>query len=116
MAAGRMPASKEAMTVYVHGLRGQGRWLLGRTPGPAPWFVLTADTDDELHAFATSLGLTRIMFRPGTPAGPRQPSVAAHYDVTLAERDRAVALGAQAISPREADRMEQHRAAGLGYS
>jgi hypothetical protein len=104
------------MTAYVHKLGGQGRALFGRTPSPDPWFVLTADTDDELHAFAASLGLTRIMFRPGTPAARRQVPVAGHYDVTLGERDRAVALGAQAITSQEADRMEQQRAAGLGYS
>jgi hypothetical protein len=104
------------MTVYVHKLQGQGRAFLGRTPGPDPWFVLTAETDDELHAFAASLGLTRIMFRPGTPAAPHQVPVAGHYDVTLGERDRAVALGAQPITPGEADRMERQRAAGLGYS
>lgn len=104
------------MTVYVHKPRGQGRNLLGLTADPDPWFALTADTDDELHAFAASLGLTRAMFRPGTPAGPRQVPVAAHYDITLGEHDRAVAHGAQPITPRDADRMEQHRAAGLGYS
>jgi hypothetical protein len=104
------------MAVYVHKLRGQGRLLLGRTAGPDPWFRLIADTDDELHAFASKLGLTRTMFRPDTPALPHQLPVAAHYDVTLGERDRAVSLGAHAITPREADRMEQQRAAGLGYS
>ena len=104
------------MTVYVHKLRGQGAALFGRTASPDPWFVLTADTGDELHAFAASLGLKRTMFRPGTPAGPRQVPAAGRYDVTLGERDRAVALGAQVITPREADRMERERAAGLGYS
>jgi hypothetical protein len=104
------------MTVYVHKLQGQGRAFFGRTPSQDPWFVLTADTDDELHAFAASLGLTRIMFRPAAPAASHRGPVAAHYDVTLGERDRAVALGARPITPREADRMEQQRAAGLGYS
>jgi hypothetical protein len=104
------------MTVYVHKLQGQGRAFFGRTASPDPWFVLTADTDDELHALAANLGLTRIMFRPGTPALPRQEPVAAHYDVTLGERDRAVALGARPITPQEADRMERQRAAGLGYT
>jgi hypothetical protein len=51
------------MTVYVHKLRGQGRALFGRTASPDPWFVLTADTDDELHAFAASLGLTQAWRR-----------------------------------------------------
>ena len=104
------------MTVYVHKLEGQGRAFFGRTGHPDPWFVLTGDTDDELHAFAASLGLTRVMFRPGTPAGPHQAPVAAHYDVTLGEHDRAVALGAQPITPREAEAMERQRAAGLGDS
>ncbi len=104
------------MTVYVHKLEGQSRAFFGRTASPDPWFVLTADTDDELHAFAASLGLTGVMFRPGTPAGPHQEPVAAHYDVTPGERDRAVVLGARPITPREADRMERQSAAGLGYS
>jgi hypothetical protein len=95
------------MTVYVHKLGGQGRAFFGKTPSPNPWYVLTADTDDELHAFAESLGLTRIMFRPGTLAGPHQAPVAAHYDVTLGEHDRAVALGARVITSREADTMER---------
>jgi hypothetical protein len=104
------------MTVYVHKLPGQGRAFFGRTPSPNPWFVLTADTDDELHAFAASLGLTSVMFRPGTPAGPHQVPVAGHYDVTLGERDQAVVLGARPITPEEADGMERQRAAGPGYS
>ena len=104
------------MTVYVHKLGGQGRAFFGRTPSPDPWFVLTADTDDELHAFAANLGLTTIMFRPGMPAGPHQGPVAGHYDVTRGESDRAVALGARAITPEEADTMERQRAAGMGNS
>jgi len=105
------------MTVYVHKLERQSRALFGRAPNiNDPWFVLTADTDDELHAFAASLGLTRVMFRLGTPAGRRQEPVAPHYDVTMGERDRAVALGAQQITQRDADRMERQRAAGFGYS
>ena len=112
--AGEGQAGEEAMTVYVHKLQGQSRAFFGRTPRSDPWFVLTADTDDELHAFAASLGLTRVMFRPGAQALPQQESVAAHYDVTLGERDRAVALGARMITPEEANRMERQRAAGLG--
>ena len=102
------------MTVYLHQFRRQGRTWFGRTASPDPWFALTADTDEELHAFAEGLGLTRIMFRPGTPPGPRQPAVAGHYDVTMGERDRAVALGAQRITAKEADEKAQQRALGLG--
>jgi Protein of unknown function (DUF4031) len=104
------------MTVYVHKPRGQGTVLFGETSHPDPWFALTADTDDELHASAASLGLTRAMFRPGTPARRRQPPVADHYDLTLGERDQAVELGAQPITARDADRRERQRAAGLGYN
>jgi hypothetical protein len=104
------------MTVYVHKLPGQSRAFFGRTARADPWFVLTADTDDELHSFAASLGLTRVMFRPAKQALPHQDPVAPHYDVTIGERDRAIALGARLITPEEADRMEQQRAAGLGYS
>jgi len=104
------------MTVYVHKLGGQSRAFFGKTASPDPWFVLTADADDELHAFAANLGLTRTMFRVGTPAAPHQKPVAGRYDVTPGERDRAVALGARPITPQEAIRMERQRAAGLGYS
>ena len=108
----RGAAGCDAMTVYVHKLRGQSRAFFGRTARSDPWFVLTADTDEELHAFAASLGLTRILFRPGREALPKQEPVAGHYDVTLGERDRAVALGARPITPEE--RSGQDAAAGRG--
>jgi hypothetical protein len=97
------------MAVYVSKLRGQSRFLLGRTAAPPPLFALTADAEDELHAFAASLGLRRD---PGTAAGSQQ--VTRHYTLTEGERDRAVELGAQVITGREADRMEQQRAAIRG--
>ena len=99
------------MAVYVNKLRGQGRLLLGRTPPPRPFFCLTADTQDELHAFAAELGIRRD---PGTPTGPRQELITAHYTLTEGQRDRAVHLGAQVITAREADKMEQQRAAQRG--
>lgn len=98
------------MAVYVYKPAGQGTALFGRTAHPDPWFALTADTEDELHALAADVGLTRAMFRPATPAGRRQPPVAGHYDLTQGERDRAVTLGAQPVTARDAERM----AAGLG--
>ena len=101
------------MTVYVHKLEGQNRAFFGRTGGPDPWFVLTADTDDELHAFAASLGIRRD---PGTPVGPQQELVTRHYLLTEGEHDRAVELGAQVITAREADKMERQRAAARGES
>lgn len=101
--AATLDAGEGAMAVYVRKLQGQGRAFFGRTASPDPWFVLTADSDDELHAFAAGLGLTRVMFRPGTEALPGRVAaagrvaVAGHYDITVGERDRAVALGAQAV-------------------
>jgi Protein of unknown function (DUF4031) len=51
------------MAVYVNKLRDRARLLFGRTSPPPPWFGLTADTQDELHAFAARLGIRRD---PGT--------------------------------------------------
>ncbi len=103
------------MTVYVHKLPGQSGLLLGRVAPPNPWFSLTASSDDELHALAERLGLTHNMFRPGIAAAPRQAPVAPHYALTEGERDRAVALGANSITPRQAARMQKNWAAGQGY-
>ena len=54
-------------------------------PSPAgmtcymPLFGLTADTQDELHAFTARLGIRRD---PGTPVGPQQELVTRHYLLT----------------------------------
>jgi hypothetical protein len=80
---------------------------------PPPLFGLTADTQDELHAFAARLGIRRD---PGTPVGPQQELVTRHYTLTQGQRDRAVELGAQVISARHTNKMEQQRAAARGES
>ncbi|MCF7222266.1 DUF4031 domain-containing protein [Marilutibacter chinensis] len=64
------------------------------------WAHLMADTLDELHAFAARLGIPRHAFQDKTSG--------AHYDVPADLRERALALGAIAIS-RHRDR-EQVRA------
>lgn len=64
------------------------------------WAHLMADTLEELHAFAGQLGLPRRAFQ--------DKASGAHYDVTAAMRERAIELGAVAIS-RHRDR-EQVRA------
>ncbi|MBC7989629.1 MAG: DUF4031 domain-containing protein [Luteimonas sp.] len=61
------------------------------------WAHLMADTLDELHLFAAALGLPRRAFQNKTSG--------AHYDVTTALRDEAIALGAIAIS-RHRDRAQ----------
>lgn len=50
------------------------------------WCHLVADSLDELHAFAATLGLRRAWFQ-GRASYP-------HYDVTMSVRTRALALGA----------------------
>jgi len=70
------------MTVYVddavHPWRGQR------------WAHLMADTLDELHAMAARLDIPRHAFQNKTSG--------AHYDVPAGLRERAITLGAVAIS------------------
>lgn len=54
------------------------------------WAHLMADTLVELHAFAAALGIPRHAFQDRTSG--------AHYDVPADLRERALALGAVAIS------------------
>lgn len=54
------------------------------------WAHLMADTLAELHAFAALLGIPRRAFQDRASG--------AHYDVTSAMRERAIGLGAVAIS------------------
>jgi hypothetical protein len=104
---------EDAVAEYVNKLRDRSRLFLGRTAPPPPLFGLTADTQDELHAFAARLGIRRD---PGNPVGPQQELVTRHYLLTEGQRDRAVELGAQVITAREADKMERQRAAARGES
>jgi hypothetical protein len=104
--------SGDDVTVYAYKMRHQARF--GTRTTSDPWFNLTADTEDELHAFAAGLGLSRMGFQPGTLAGPQQVSVSWHYTVTAGEHARAIELGAQAITQREVTKIERQRAAELG--
>lgn len=58
------------------------------------WFHLMADSIQELHEFAVSIGLPARAFHHGA----RHP----HYDVTAGQRQRALQHGAVAISARDA--------------
>ena len=84
------------MAVYVDDARIPAR--VGRIR--ARWSHLFADSQDELHAFAHSIGLKRAWFQPGKPIGGK-PSRLWHYDVTEAMRARAIATGAQPVGIRE---------------
>jgi hypothetical protein len=75
------------MTVYVDDAV---TWWRGQR-----WAHLMADTLEELHTMAERLGMPRRAFQD-KPSG-------AHYDVTVELRERALQLGAQAIS-RHTDR------------
>jgi Protein of unknown function (DUF4031) len=103
------------MTVYVNKLRRQV-WIFmgGRTAPPPPLFGLSADSEDELHAFAEKLGIRRNPGIPLTPAGFTQESSKLHYTLTEGERNRAVELGAQSISARQAGKLERQRAVMRG--
>jgi hypothetical protein len=59
------------------------------------WCHLLADDLDELHRFASHLGLHRSSYQ-----GPPK-TTAPHYDITGFERKRAIALGAKDCSRDE---------------
>ncbi|MEO8297804.1 MAG: DUF4031 domain-containing protein [Burkholderiales bacterium] len=61
------------------------------------WFHLTADSLDELHAFAARLGLPARAFHRGA----RHP----HYDITADQRLNALRSEARPVSPREVVRI-----------
>jgi hypothetical protein len=103
--------SEDDVTVYAYKVKHQERWAAGISD---PWFGLTADTEDELHEFAARLGLPRQGSQPGNLAGPQRVSVSWHYTVTASERDRAIELGAHAITQREVTEIERQRAAARG--
>lgn len=76
------------MSVYVDDARHRfGRMVMCH---------MTADTLAELHAMADRIGLRREWFQ--ADGGPRPTP---HYDVSLAKRAQAVALGAVEITQRE---------------
>lgn len=58
-----------------------------------PRYHLAADSVEELHRFAASLGIARCWFHRGA----RVP----HYDITATQRARALAAGAIGLTSRE---------------
>ena len=59
------------------------------------WCHLLADSPEELHGFASRLGLHRSSYQG--PPKSRTP----HYDITGFERSRAIAIGARACTRGE---------------
>jgi len=97
------------VTVYVYRLRGMGP-LPGAYSCNVPWFGLTADTEDELHPFAETIGLYRHFYHPRATE-PRQPPGVGHYDLDQGERDRAVTSGARPITWRQREKILRKQAA-----
>lgn len=80
--------------VYVDELRAwtsapTGKWRYGMS------CHMVADSLEELHAFAQTIGLRRDWFQRSTGAG--WP----HYDLTARRRDAAVRAGAIELSCRQ---------------
>jgi len=77
------------MTVYVDDARNKlGRMLMGH---------MISESLDELHQMAADIGMKREWFQDSE----NHP----HYDVSVERRRRALALGAQQITSREAVRL-----------
>jgi hypothetical protein len=91
------------MSVYVD----DWRQLATIRSTTSRWSHLTADTTEELHLFAAQLGIPVAAFqqKPGKPEFD-------HYDVPDELRERAIALGAIALSWREAARQRRERRPG----
>lgn len=84
------------MTVYVDAARIPA--IVGRHS--SRWSHLTADTKEELHAFAERLGLRRSYFQTCKANRKRcSPETCPHwhYDVTDGKRAQALRLGAVAM-------------------
>lgn len=62
----------------------------------ARWSHLFADTQEELHEFAASIGLKRAWFQ----GGPKRKRTW-HYDVTESKRQQAIRAGAKPVTWRE---------------
>ena len=89
------------MTVYVDNYRVPA--TVGRITGR--WSHLTADSPEELQAFAARLGLRQAWFqarcRYATCPAPHGVCVHFHYDVVDSMRTRAVQAGAVTIDIRD---------------
>lgn len=84
------------MTVYVDDMRAKfGRYIMCH---------MIADTDEELHAMADRIGVSRRWWQA-------PPKYRSHYDIALSKRARAVEAGAVEITGRQTSCMTLRRAA-----
>jgi hypothetical protein len=98
------------VTVYVDDYRVPAQ--VSRVRGR--WSHLTADTPDELHAFAARLGLRRAWFqaRCRVPGCPRTGRVCVHFHYDVVDSVRAIDLGATAVGIRDVGALIAARRAG----
>lgn len=87
------------MSVYVDNYRVTAK--VGNVQGR--WSHLTADTTDELHAFAARIGMRRSWFQgrcKSKTCTTRADGVCVHYhyDVVDSRRQAAIAAGAEAVT------------------
>lgn len=92
------------MAVYVDPLLPYER-MVART-GHLFWCHLTADSREELHAFAAQLGVPRRAFQ--------DHPVRWHYDLPASARDQAVRAGAAQVGRRQLGLLLRARRAALG--
>lgn len=83
------------MAVYVDEIRDYTRVAKMRGLRHTHWCHLTADTEQELHAFAARLGLRRSWFQKKSERDYRW-----HYDIVPSKRAQAVRLGAEEVDRR----------------
>jgi hypothetical protein len=96
------------MAVYVDDMDLRAEVPDGATVVRGRWSHLFADTEDELRAFAATIGLKQDWIQH-----PGQPHV--HFDVTARMRQRALAAGAAPLTWRQAGEFFALRAgAGRG--
>jgi Protein of unknown function (DUF4031) len=90
------PTLGARLTVYVDDWR-QRATIRGRSDR---WSHLLADDPEELHAMAAALGIPRRGFQLH-----RRSAALNHYDLPEVLRQRAIALGAVAVTWREMARL-----------
>ncbi|OQX14538.1 MAG: hypothetical protein BWK73_09085 [Thiothrix lacustris] len=82
------------MTVYVDDmLRQFGGFLMSH---------MMADTDEELHAMATLIGLKRSWWQPPNKGG-------SHYDISQTMKAKAIQHGAVSVTQRQLAAMNARR-------
>jgi hypothetical protein len=89
------------MTVYVDDAHIPASIRNGPARHTSTWCHLFADTQDELHQFATRLGVRRTWFQPGPARGDGSPSPYWHYNLSVGKRQQALRLGARPVTWRE---------------